>query len=273
MSRKNTFNSNSLVNHTRKTLSIQSFVGSDLTNPQTLVNERRAIYSLNYMSRDGYVQKRPAYEQIARPKAVYFHELGFDGSIGDETVENPTTVNGMWNFIAEDGERHVVAHIGYCLFEIKDLGGNASFELISGYKTSDKTVSYKFKDSKSFASIGQRKLWLLGGTKYVVIRFRKDYGASVEAVANSSLAFVPTTTIGITYKDAVAGSRTGLDYPNLMSKFRKNMLLSGTGKASTATTKWYEYTLDGPIAFEDEDKDMAEMSETVSIRGEVVENG
>lgn len=274
MSRKSTFNSNSIVNHTRKTLLIPSFVGDDLTNPQTMTSERRAIYSNNYMYRDGYVQKRFAYEQIAKPETVRFYELDFDGKRESTQYENPTRINGLWNFIAEDGKKHVVAHIGYLLFEVKSIKQDPYFELIGGYKTADgKTFSYKFLDRKSYAAIGQRKLWFLGGNQYVVIRFLEGTGASVERVRDSSVSFIPTTTIGITYKDAITGTRNGLDYPNMMSKFRKNMLLSGVGKTKESETKWYEYTLDGPIMYEDEAKDMAQMSEKVTKRGEVLENG
>lgn len=278
MSKKNTFSTNSLVNHTRKTLSIPSFVGSDLTSPQTQVNERRAIYSNNYMKRDGYVQKRFAYEQVARPKSAVFYDKGFDGTLGTETITNPTNINGMWNFMAEDGKRHVIAHIGHLLYEIKNLGHDASFKLLDSTVSAEGRIySHKYENRKTFGTIGQNKLWLLGGGKYIVIRFMKDNNGvgTVEPVADSSVSFVPTTTIGITYKDALAGKRSGLDYPNLMSKFRKNMLLTGTGKGTTATTKWYEYTLDAPIATNSEtaDKDMKEMSETISIRGEVIENG
>lgn len=272
MSRKTTFKSNSIVNHTRKTLLIQSFIGSDLTNPQMQVSERRAIYSKNYMQRDGIVQKRFSYEQLGKPKERTFYELGFDGSLG-EAFTNPSRINGMWSLIAEDGETHVVAHIGYCLFEIKSIGSEPTFEPIGGYATSEgKSYQHRFLNQRSYASVGQRKLWFLGGNKYVVIRFREG-GITVEAVADSSVAFVPTTTIGVTYKDAITGTRTGLDYPNLLAKFRKNMLLSGVGKSQSATTTWYEYTLDAPILFEDEGEDMAEMKETVSKRGEVIENG
>lgn len=267
MSRKTTFNSNSIVNHTRKTLLIQSFAGSDLTSPQTQVSERRAIYSRNYMYRDGYVQKRFSYEQLGKPKEARFHELGFDGALGEEFT-NPPKINGMWSFVAEDGERHVIAHVGYCLYEITGISKDPIFTPIGGYETSDgKAYQYRFLNQRSYASVGQRKLWFLGGNKYMVIRFVSGT-ASVEAVANSSVAFIPTTTIGITYEDAVAGTRSGLDYPNTLCKFRKNMLLSGIGKSDTAKTKWFEYTLDAPIRWEDEAKDMGEMSLTVSKRGE-----
>lgn len=275
MSRKSTFNSNGIVNHTRKTLLIPSFVGDDLTSPQTMVSERRAIYSNNYMYRDGYVQKRFAYVQIAKPEAIHFYELKMDGTEGEKPCDNPTRINGMWNFIAEDGEKHVVAHIGFLLFEVKSIKNDPYFELIGGYKTAEgKIYSYKFLDQRSYAAIGQKRLWFLGGNAYVVVRFEKGADKpKITRVCDSDITFVPTTTIGITYKDAITGTRSGLDYPNMLSKFRKNMLLSGVGKMKESQTKWYEYTLDGPIVFKDENKDMAEMTEEVTKRGEVLENG
>ena len=262
------------MNHTRKTLLIPSFTGSDLTSPQTQVSERRAMYSLNYMQREGSIQKRFAYEQLAKVPSLTFYERTFGGEELNTAIRNPARINGMWSFIAEDGERHVVAHVGHVLYEIKDIGKRPSFRLISGSKDIEgNTHSFRFLDQKSYASVGQNRLWLLGGNKYVVVRFQKEgereSACTVEAVANSSLAFVPTTTIGITYKDAVTGTRSGLDYPNMLSKFRKNMLLSGVGKTEQATSRFYEYTLDAPIAFEDEAKDMGEMRMTVSKRGEV----
>ena len=275
MSRKSTFNSNGIVNHTRKTLLIPSFAGDDLTSPQTMVSERRAIYSNNYMYRDGYVQKRFAYVQIAKPEVIHFYEMKMDGTEGEELYGNQTRINGMWNFIAEDGKKHVVAHIGYLLFEVKSIKQDPYFKLIGGYKTAEgKIYSYKFLDQRSYAAIGQKRLWFLGGNAYVVVRFDKDTSKpTITRVCDSDITFVPTTTIGITYKDAITGKRSGLDYPNMLSKFRKNMLLSGVGKTKDSQTKWYEYTLDGPIAFENENKDMAEMTEEVTKRGEVLENG
>ena len=93
----------------------------------------------------------------------------------------------------------------------------------------------------------------------------------ITPVEDSDLVPIPTTTILISYQDATNNGRASLDKVNLLTKWRKNMLLSGIGKLKeTNTTKYYDYTLDAPLISKNEDelkKDMSKFEMIIEERG------
>ena len=106
----------------------------------------------------------------------------------------------------------------------------------------------------------------------MVLRFRNLDNQKVitlEPVEESDLVQIPTTTILITYADALTSRRTSLDKVNLLTKWRKNMLLSGIGKEETSITSTnFDYTLDSPMIFEKE-SDITDFSMEIQERGEL----
>lgn len=271
MSRRLNLNSSTIINPERKTLLVRDFSGVDLTSPRNAVGDGKGIYSMNYVMRDGKARKRHGYEQIAKAPSDFVRLKRFDGTNDpSSSLRNSPRINGMWHLIGEDGKEHTVAHIGRLLYEVKGISSRPTFSLLGATSLSGATYCYWFLDQRSYATVGQNRLWFLGGNRYMVVRFLAG-GATVEPVSDSSVTYIPTTTIGITYTDAITGKRSGLDYPNLMSKFRRNMLLSGVGKKEKPTTQYYEYTLDAPIVCESEG-DMGKAYEKIRIRGEVIEN-
>lgn len=269
MPRKNKYQHYDLNQAKRQTLNIAQFGGVDFSSQKFNVATNHAIDMNNFIYKDGIVQKRSGYEQIALIEPKEFIARDFDT---DEAVENPDVItnpvnfNGIWNFKAEDGQKHIVAHIGYLLYEIKNIDNNKitveplsqdqkNAQIISGGQTVTRDLLYKYENYKSSAFVGANRLWFLGGNKFMCIRFKKNGTKSIYSVSNkysgeeTEIAFVPTTSIGITYTNARVNGRQGYDYPNKLNMFRRNRLLSGVGKDETekTQTQYYEYELDSPL--------------------------
>lgn len=209
----------------RRTLNVSSFAGVDYQKAEANVEDSHAVDSLNRIIKDGVNQTRDGWEQIAKVD---------------------TKVNGIWSFIAEDGVRHVVCHIGTHLYEAKKLGKNynflqASFTLIS---------QYEIENYKSCAFVGANRLYILGGNKYLVLRISGVNYDLIEVEDNEEITYIPTTSIGVTYKDSPAAGAQALDDVNCMTQWRKNKLVSGTwidDGVSVRSTRFWEWPLDTSI--------------------------
>jgi hypothetical protein len=273
--RASTFKGNSFSQATRKTLAVLSWKGVDFSTQKLSVDAYHAIISNNYLYKDGLIQKRQGRSEIAVVGLANYAKYGFDGVEASSASTNSSNhINGIWHFVAEDGEKHYIAHVGKLLYELTDFDtGRPVFSLLNkGYKTISGVtypLCYELEDYRSSAVVGKNMLWLLGGNCYLSIRFISS-GVLVEPVEESDITFVPTTCIGITYADSKVSKRSLLDDPNSLTEFRYNRLLSGTGKDGDVTkiSKFYEYTLDAPIYCRDEQKDMAKMTIVINMRGE-----
>ena len=256
----------SLNQATRKTLNVSKFGGVDLSSQRFNVAEKRAIDAENFIVKDDVIQVRQGFEELYSVSPFYFIERDFTTGEKVEAVvtQNPVNFNGIWSFEAEDGNRHVIAHIGYLLYEIHNFGRpNMSFEVLSNdtltdtgsYGSTTKTARllYKFLNQRTNAFVGDKKLWFLGGNKYMVIRFKTGKN-KIQPVEDNELVFIPLTTSGITYADAKVTFRYGLDYPNMMTMFRRNGLATGVGKSDEVLvqTPYYEFTLDAPLLTKDD---------------------
>ncbi len=257
---KNKYQHYSLTNKqaARSTAVVSHFKGADLSSPVFNVPTYRAISIQNFIQKGEYVRKRNGYEEIFQVGEVEY----FDKFTGNY-YKNSVNFNGIWKFKAEDGNWHVVAHIGCLLFEIKNIENNnadttiepilaeasdvAASGIVNGVLRSDLNRYYKFNNYKSSAFVGGNKLWFLGGNKYMCLRFT-NYGVKFYPVENSEDTFIPTTSIGISYNQSASQNREQLQYPNKLNYFRKNKLVSGVGKDnSQSQTEFYEYTLDAPL--------------------------
>lgn len=262
--KKSSFKPYSLGSSNRKTYQINQFLGVDYSTQKFQINNNRAIDILNYIYKDGVVQNRNGITQLLNIKPYRYTPVG-----EEETKINDTNINSMWQFIAEDKEKHIIAHIGKLLYEIKNIDNELEIE-IKPIQVNGKC--YEFENYSSQAFVGANKLWFLGGNKYMVLRFRNIDNQKVitlEPVEESDLVQIPTTTILITYADALVSKRTSLDKVNLLTKWRKNMLLSGIGKEETSITSTnFDYTLDSPMIFEKE-SDITDFSMEIQERGEL----
>lgn len=265
----------------RRSLNIGTFGGVDLSSQRFNVLYRRAIDAENFIYKDGVIQVREGFEELYDVTPKDYIAADFATGIEPtpptgsylEILTNGVNFNGMWKFVAEDEQEHIVAHIGNLLYEIKNYNTkNIKFEPLcnsnrnaEGIKPSGTTaeivpVYYSFEDFKSFAFVGAKKLWFLGGNKYMVIRFVSgDKTKTILPVENNDITFVPKTTIGITYTNARTTNRENLDYPNMLQLFRRNTLISGIGKQEDALTetKYFEYVLDSGIYLKDSENDMS----------------
>ena len=238
----------------RQTLTIPKFKGVDLTSQKFLVEDGKAIDISNYIYKDGKVQKRNGIEQIYQITPFKYLRQPFDNITADDYLTeytNETNVNGIWTFIAEDKQQYIVAHIGRLLYKVY-------FELDTGeiffdpiYQLIDQSTykkrCYQYENFKSQAFVGANKLWFFGGNKYMVIRGLEGQ-LTVKPVEESELVQIPTTTISITYDNAIASGRSGYDNVNLLTQWRKNMLISGIEKdTEISENEEYSYTLDSPI--------------------------
>ncbi len=280
--KKSAFRHYELNQAKRHQLEVKSFLGVDYSTQKLLIADGHAIDLKNYVYKDGVMQKRRGVEQILLIKDFEYIPADFDVStraLIDEihSNENAKSINGMWKFEAEDGREHVVAHIGKLMYEIINIdnelveaqpittGGTATVDGETHY------LAFEFEDYKSFAVVGGKKLWFLGGNKYMCLRFQpsqQQYFIDFFALEDSSHTPIPTTTISITYKNSIVNRRMGLDNVNLLTKWRKNKLISGTTKSEDEKTKttFFEYTLDAPLIVKDA-KDMADIEVTIEEQG------
>lgn len=291
--KKSAFSHYDLDQATRKTLKVANFGGVDFSTQKFLVSNNHAIDIMNYIYKNGVVQKRNGYTKICQLEATRYWKIDYfteDMSTVDKTtIENlneDMNYYGIWNFKAEDGKYHVVTHIGKLLYEITNMTNEEAIQLtpISSKNATlgsnlilpsdSKTTSYCYEmpQEKINAFVGGNKLWVLTGTKYMVLRYVKDSDNTTITkfypVENSDQALIPTTTGGITYENSIATGRYNLDNVNLLTKYRKNLLLSGTTKNETTlnSTEYYDYTLDSPMVYENE-KDLANVKITIKEKG------
>ena len=267
------FRSGGGASASKHTLKVMNFIGLDLLNNLTNVSNQRGIHSLNYVWRNGMAQKRFGYDKIGyAPKVIYYPRDIDTGEVSDTAVENGNAINGIWEFVADDGEKHAIAHVGKLLFELKDgKGGYKEFSPIFTYSGAKSNCAYELEDFRSFAVPGQRRLWILGGNAFLMLHYERNgnhYDPVIEKVSNSDYAFVPTTSIAITCNQSKNSGRADLDYPNLLSPFRQNLLLTGTGKEDIGQTNqpFYEYELDAPINPANE-REMYDMEIEISYSG------
>lgn len=282
--KRSAFRHYSLSQAKRHQLDIKSFLGVDYSTQKFLISDGHAIDLKNYVYRDGVMQKRHGIEQIILIKTISYIPSNFDNpttpSVEEiHSNENSKTIYGMWKFEAEDGKEHIVAHIGKLMYEIVNIDNELiEAKLIS---SADAMVdgevhplAYEFEEYKSFAVVGGKKLWFLGGNKYMCLRFLpitpQVSRASFFALEDSDHTPIPTTTISITYKNSIVNRRMGLDNVNLLTMWRKNKLISGTSKQEDEKTKttFFEYTLDAPLIVKNP-KDMAGIEVTIEEQGDI----
>ena len=258
----------------RRSYSITFNKGLDKASLPFEASPARALDELNYVFRDGRVQKRHGINELINIKPTNYVKVPFDGSATREYKTNTTEWNGLWFFEAEDGKKHFIAHIGKLLYELKEESGYWQATPITANSTTytlngEIYVScYEFESYKSVAVIGNKALYFFGGNKFMKLRYRPGSIRYFAPVEDATDTYIPTTTISITYENAIASGRQSLDQVNLMSRFRKNLLLSGVGKPTDTNliTKNYEYPLDSPIICKDMAVDMAAFSMTLKER-------
>ncbi len=209
--------------NSRKTFTTGSFAGVDYQEAETKLANNNAREILNIVYKDGINQTRDSWEQIAKA----------DGR-----------VNCFIRFKAEDGNIHLIAHIGKFLYECFRMGKNFSFLDALFVKISNTELL----DFRSRMFVSSKRLYILGGNKYYLLRITNDY--ELVEVEDSPYTYIPVTTIGITYKDSQVSGMAALDDVNMMTQWRKNKLVSGTyidNGVDVRSTRFWEWTLDTSV--------------------------
>ncbi len=209
----------------RKVMAVSAFKGVDWRASQLDVADCNATSMVNLVHKDGVIQTRLGFETVAQCSA---------------------RINGLWKFVAEDGAFHVVAHVGTHLYEVKRLGSSYSF-LKPTFIAIDDTVV--LEDYRSQAFVGANRLYVLGGTKYLMVRISGN-SRTLKEVEDADETYVPVTTIGITYADSPVSGSSALDDVNMMTQWRKNKLVSGTyvdDGVTVRTTRFWDWTLDTSV--------------------------
>lgn len=254
---------------TRYVTGVTNFSGLDTSTQRFQVSQSHAIDLNNFIYKDGVIQKRQGTEELFKVEATRYVAAPFDGKevelTDDSYKTNDTNFNGIWSVTGEDNKLHIIAHIGHLLYEIK----NYNTEEISidpivydnetyNYNQTIYIHAYEFENYKSSAFVGAKRLYFLGGNKYMCMKFNLnnsgDTVISLYPIENHEDTYIPTTTTSITYKNSAVSGRASLDNVNLLNKFRINELISGTLKSEDEKTKtpYYDYTLDAPLICESE---------------------
>lgn len=261
MAGKPRLNSTSVA--TRYTQTVTTFGGLDLADHRLQAPVGKAIAEENYYFDGRFLRKRQGYEQIGEAPTFQYVAIPFSDNLSGEVdtqAKYPDlprknagkVVHGLWEFTDTYGKSHGIAHIGTLLYTLESdgAGGVDIYPIGVPSSTEDATYAcweYVDKPCQAYASNGI--LWFLGGTKYVAIKGTAEGRIDVEPVEDSELAYIPTTTISVGYANAKASKPETLDAVNLLTRWRKNTLLSGVGKDESATvsTDWFVYTLDSAL--------------------------
>lgn len=259
---------------TRYVSGVTSFSGLDTSTQRFQVSQGRAIDLNNFIYKDGVIQKREGVEEIYDMENTCYIPVNFENpSFENKGFYNVNTINfnGIWSLTGEDNKQHIIAHIGKLLYEIKNIDtDDISIEPITQSIKTEVIDShivyycYEFEDYKSSAFVGAKRLYFLGGNKFVCLKFILDGDGNTERtlypIEDDKDTYIPTTTTSITYKNSAVSGRASLDNVNLMTEWRKNELLSGTIKSEDEKTQtnYYTYTLDAPLICKNE-SDMADI--------------
>jgi len=276
------FKSLSIDAKTRYVTGVTSFSGMDVSNQRFQVSQSRAIDLNNFIYKEGIIQKREGIEEILHIEPTYYRAISIDeGEPEDASTYvltsdlriNDTNINGIWSVTGEDNKLHIIAHIGKLLYEIFDIDKETIS--IKPITTSSNTTTYnghvyvyayEFENYKSSAFVGSKRLYFLGGNKFMCIKFEKDnLGNTIRKlypVEDDEDTYIPTTTTSISYKHSAVSNQASLDDVNLLTQWRKNELISGTLKDEDEKTQtaYYDYTLDAPLICKSGD-DMYELSD------------
>lgn len=240
----------------KKTLTINKFMGVDYGLAQLQVADYHAVDLQNIIFKDRVNQKRHGWQQLAKMSNTTYYVEKEDGTY--EQRNNTYNFNGIWSFVGEDNQIYVVAHIGKLLYKITGIGKDMNFlncniELIATSKVYNGViinVAKELEDYKSQAFYGNKRLYILGGNKYYVLRGLNS-NLNLKEVEDDENTYIPVTTIGIVAANSLSsgesslGHATSLDDVNLMTQYRKNKLVTGMPIASEVKkTRYNDYELD-----------------------------
>jgi len=256
--RKTTYSHYDLGNYNKKlkTLAIAKFLGVDFNPAQLQVADNHAVDMENIIFEDRVNQKRRGWEQLAKIEPYHYHVVVDELGTIEERI-NTTSFNAFWEFEDAEGQRHYIAHIGKLLYEVTNIGQDATFldfhlePLVETKVVGNNTyhLAIELEDYKSFAQTGYGRLFIFGGNKLLVLKV-KNGNFELKEVEDDEDTYIPVTTIGITEVDSAVNEQQILDDVNLMTQWRRNKCVSGTyldDGVSLRTTRFTDYQLDTSV--------------------------
>lgn len=240
-----------------------SFGGVDLTSPRFSVSSSRAIDASNYVWRHNHLSKRYGVEPLFNIyDDAYFIPVDYnDGAVIPGTSYTATSeyasqskdapIYGIWAL----SDTKIVFQKGRLLFgamKIDDewsiiswLGKGTSYET----KTDDEGMTHRYYNAfamdegvRATGFVSGGGLWLLTGKRYIRANITDESEFNGVVIADSTLAKVPLTTIGITPTGGASDSyRQSYDDTNLLNSKVKNGCVGGI---QVENYSMYRYALD-----------------------------
>ena len=242
-----------------------SFGGVDFSSPRFSVASNHALDELNYMYRDGLVQKRFGTKQYAflGNGDFYYYAKELNELVVDTTATTDTTkweadgskptacdceIHNMWNF-----NGLLLVHAG----ELVYLGSYAqakagqlkpiSFKNTGSYTPYSKTYkvyyTLKFPNKRLNGISYGNRFYIFTGKRVMVVEGSTS-ACKMYSLTDFGNPYVPTTTIGIVQSEAeTGGSRQTYEQPNLLTDLRINGCVSGADNKD-ANTYTRTFTLD-----------------------------
>lgn len=208
---------------TRKTLNVGGFSGVDYATPTFEVANNRAIDILNFVKKDNVLEKRSGYNHLRH--------------LSEKKINNVWEYNGK--FVVNSG--------GDLLVVSQD------------FQTIEETFTNQVLDQSVSAFYRNKKLWILGGKKFLVLD-QSFFLSNVE-----DLAEIPTTTIGIVPSNLSNISDTNRESYNAFNNltyFHTNEFTTGISSHEDGGVdigKRLEITLDAPFELKN-DNDLDKIS-------------
>lgn len=268
-----------IIHGATRSVATMTFGGIDSTSPRFQVGANYAIDMNNYVWRDKAVQKRLGTEQkiYANVLSRYIPVDINKGVITSQSIDltSPTfkiqgpdePIYDMW-FLKDI----LIVHKGSLLYYWDRIDDNLKLICYSSSKQNEEDNAYYYytvelpkKTLQGF--IGNNKLWILTGVKYMVLEMAKsNNNISFEflPVENYKEVYIPTTTIGIAPNGSKVENRVTVDGVNLLTKWRKNTAIGKVEKITNEDTN--RYVLDGSI-FSNDEEDYKKIKINITVGG------
>ena len=198
----------------------KAFVGVDLTDPQVEVALSRGVYGRNYVyKQNGKVETRFAYEEVAERNKSF--GPGFEALLG------------LWTFKANNTEYNIAA------IAKNKISPTAKHKFVlRTWEIDNDRIKYGSTDiaslntdslvAKVYATTTEKQMWFATGSGLFVLYY--DNGLKAKRASEWEGTHIPTVTyMGVPANTTTPPSTTfiTLEYPNLLSKYRRDMYLLG----------------------------------------------
>lgn len=219
------------------------FVGVDLTSPQVEVDLKRGVYSNNYVKKaNGKVETRFGYSVAFKDPNIKLIALW---QLGRSYVAAVRVYSG--GTYGDNYHR-------YQLVQVDFDGQDGTLQIV---RTVFEKPTFAYRSSTydvAFGTESNGRFWVVFGWEYLVLTGYQSYPYYVFAykVQEWSHTHIPTVTyMGVATNAANIPSVTNvtLEYPNLLSKYRRDMFLTGLGIAEN-TGKYAKYKLKGTVSLD-----------------------